>query len=120
MDMDPNEALKKLREFMARVGDQVECGEEVDEDDVGFIVETWEGLDGWLKKGGFPPKDWLDKQGNPLDILEAIHRFFRSAANLQLTEGRSVEGAAYIKQAQTIKYAIDILTGHEPVPKFSL
>jgi hypothetical protein len=118
--MDPNEALKTLREFMARIGDQAECGEEVDHDDVAFTVETWEALDAWLLKGGFPPKDWMDKQGNPLGILEAIHRFYTSVSSLQYTEGRIDVANSYTKQAQTIKFAIEVLTGEKPVPKFSV
>lgn len=55
--MDPNEALKRFRDYMTRLGEDAEAGE-VDDDDVAFAVELWEGLDGWISNGGFLPKDW--------------------------------------------------------------
>lgn len=49
--MDPDEALKKLRQYMARDG-------ELDGTDVFDLCETFKGLDGWLSKKGFLPKAW--------------------------------------------------------------
>lgn len=50
--MDPDEALEKARDALkrhfARIGD----------DAADDLAEAFEALDGWLSKGGFPPRDW--------------------------------------------------------------
>jgi hypothetical protein len=121
MDMDPNTALEEVRALVAKVIGARDVSGDVDLNGLADdLAEKVNGLDEWLSKGGFPPKDWLDKQGNPLGILEAIHRFYNSAGSLQRTEGRANDAAAYFRQAKTIKYAIDVLMGKEPVPEFRL
>jgi hypothetical protein len=64
--MDPNEALKRLREIMPRLQAWAEAEEwsiapsdlTQHDTDLAEVVETFEGLDQWLSKGGFLPADW--------------------------------------------------------------
>jgi hypothetical protein len=56
--MDPDEALKKAREAIARYRRTLPCN---DYDQLGHadaLADAFEALDGWLSKGGFPPKAW--------------------------------------------------------------
>ena len=60
--MDPNAALRELRELMqgmATRGDRVlvtiKRVEELDR-----MVELFTALDGWLSGGGFPPEEWRE------------------------------------------------------------
>ena len=50
--MDPNEALQRLREWAGGVADGEEMSAEME------AAEAFEGLDGWLSRGGFLPADW--------------------------------------------------------------
>jgi hypothetical protein len=61
--MDPDAALTRIRELAAEI---ISGADEVDDYD-GFghldteavdIAEAFQGLDGWIKSGGFLPKDW--------------------------------------------------------------
>lgn len=70
--MDPDAALERLRELAAEIIGRTD-GESYDyveiTADLGDeLAETFEGLDEWIKKGGFLPKDWRkdagDKQGD--------------------------------------------------------
>lgn len=56
--MDPDEALKRLREMasMAEFGDMLFPAEE--------FARQFTALDDWLSKGGFPPEDWKHGTGN--------------------------------------------------------
>ena len=45
--MDPDEALRKIREL-------INDGDSADIE----LVHLFDGLDQWLSKGGFLPKDW--------------------------------------------------------------
>lgn len=56
--MDPNEALRRLRLLVARMGNAVDKGREVSPDDAWAAMETFYGLDRWLSSGGFLPEDW--------------------------------------------------------------
>lgn len=53
--MDPNTALARLRELIGGKRNVVGSAE---------VVETFQGLDEWLSKGGFLPQDW-DRQHEP-------------------------------------------------------
>jgi hypothetical protein len=56
--VDPNEALKRLREIVVAFRDS---DGEIDLDVVGNIedmVDYFEALDEWIMKGGFLPRDW--------------------------------------------------------------
>lgn len=57
--MDPDEALTRIRETRA---DLFANGEPYDEETVRVLLETLDGLDVWLTKGGFPPKAWIAKE----------------------------------------------------------
>lgn len=55
--MDPDEALKELRELAYAItltdgkpGEAIRIGQE--------LAEKFESLDDWIVKGGFLPKDW--------------------------------------------------------------
>lgn len=64
--MDPDEALRRIRENIARVNalwDKAdEKGLSVSTGEITFILldlsEHAEALDMWLSRGGFPPKAW--------------------------------------------------------------
>lgn len=67
--MDPNEALRRIRELLTekRLDDVLDS--DLDNDKSGeagtVLVELstlFEGLDGWLKNGGFMPTDWANKR----------------------------------------------------------
>lgn len=64
--MDPNEALKELRQLaasIARFTELVDCGEEIDltEEAVDMAVR-FQALDKWITDGGFFPAVWLVHQ----------------------------------------------------------
>lgn len=55
--MDPNAALEKIRSivrFTRGPSADMQTPSELLED----LVEAVDALDGWLSKGGFPPRDW--------------------------------------------------------------
>ena len=55
--MDPDEALKRLRELTQNVLRLAELGE--DNAELGVeLAEQVEALDEWISKGGFLPKAW--------------------------------------------------------------
>jgi hypothetical protein len=64
--MDPNEALKKLRDAMAALRTWNDAEEwHVDAEtisnlasDITDATESFEALDGWLGRDGFLPADW--------------------------------------------------------------
>jgi hypothetical protein len=59
--MDPDVALDELRELAEQLRD---LGPEQALDDLGDIsrmVELFNGLDGWLSKGGFLPAAWTNE-----------------------------------------------------------
>lgn len=56
--LDPDEALRQLRQYIAVMGRCAEEGEPLDPDDAALVAEKFEALDLWLKNGGFLPKDW--------------------------------------------------------------
>lgn len=57
--MDPDEALKQIRELCKMISKShstkriAALGE--------MLAEWTEALDGWLSKGGFPPKAWAKR-----------------------------------------------------------
>jgi hypothetical protein len=63
--MDPDEALKELR-LMVRTA--LRCTDNdlpLPEEITWRMAEVFEGLDGWISKGGFLPKDWESKRTSP-------------------------------------------------------
>lgn len=56
--MDPNVTLAALRALMRKLNGDVQCGIEVDPEDVACAFDRWESLDGWLSRGGFLPDEW--------------------------------------------------------------
>lgn len=58
--MDPDEALRQLRELCQEVlndAHDLHCEEEVSFDTV-EIAEKFLSIDTWIRKGGFLPKEW--------------------------------------------------------------
>lgn len=52
--MDPEEALKRLRQLVKiHMG-----GDGLDAHEIDRMVTTFQGLDEWITKGGFLPADW--------------------------------------------------------------
>lgn len=72
--MDPNECLKRLRECVRAMDeastrmDSQRVLEEADE-----LVEVFDALDGWLRKGGFVPLDWQQ----PTSDIEAARAWLK-------------------------------------------
>jgi hypothetical protein len=57
--MDPNAALAEIRRLIDNLKFQIEPDTGlVDLDDASELIDRFEGLDGWLSKGGFLPTDW--------------------------------------------------------------
>jgi len=68
--MDPNAALENIRALIESIMESLKGQDEdggdqggdafckVDTDDVLMLCDTFGGLDGWLKNGGFKPRDW--------------------------------------------------------------
>lgn len=50
--MDPDQALKELRTALQLLS------LEPSEENADLVINSFTALDGWLKNGGFPPKDW--------------------------------------------------------------
>ena len=67
--MDPTACLKELREF-ARGLKQILDGEEkhgehlleIADTDLNHFLDLFDGLDGWMSKGGYLPAQWSTKQ----------------------------------------------------------
>lgn len=68
--MDPNEALEQLRQSIADLTKHTadwEPGEDVDRDAlietaIADTITTFVGLDEWLSRDGFLPRDWWDEE----------------------------------------------------------
>lgn len=65
--MDPEENLREQRELASRILKECRNAEEPEESqsfsyDAERLAELVQALDGWIKGGGFLPKDW---QKNP-------------------------------------------------------
>jgi hypothetical protein len=59
MTIDPNQALAELRTLVYIASTIVDGGEVGDwHACMSALIETFEGLDEWLSKGGFPPDSW--------------------------------------------------------------
>jgi hypothetical protein len=57
--VDPEETLRRMRELAAKLVDCNILVTEVEERAAGEeLAELTIAMDGWLSKGGFPPKDW--------------------------------------------------------------
>ncbi len=57
--MDPNEALRRLREAAAKVREEMDkCFGGDPMDDVSDMLQHFEALDGWITNGGFLPAAW--------------------------------------------------------------
>lgn len=52
--MDPDAALKRIRELI-NDGDSADV----------MLIDAFQGLDEWLCKGGFLPKEWRSGLDNP-------------------------------------------------------
>jgi hypothetical protein len=51
--MDPDEALRNMRDALKRVQESSSDAEAAAE-----LADAAEALDGWLSRGGFLPQDW--------------------------------------------------------------
>lgn len=57
--MDPNEALRKIREFGRIVRDE-DASDAQRYDAATDLAEHVQALDEWLSRGGFPPEAWVE------------------------------------------------------------
>jgi hypothetical protein len=60
--MDPNAALKNIREAVGELRNQDDDGVLDGTSQVGFLLESVEALDEWLTKGGFLPDAWSTQE----------------------------------------------------------
>jgi hypothetical protein len=77
--MDPDQALLDIRLVCERVMRFIddpgyEPGEDVDLDDsfkdaANVLAEKFQGLDSWLKAGGFLPKSWSDAKKQVVPVV---------------------------------------------------
>ena len=65
--MDPDEALRRIRELVAT--DMRPWKARGHWDEVEELRELFEALDEWLSHGGFPPADWTMSVGRPWELL---------------------------------------------------
>lgn len=56
--MDPDEALCRLRSMLREAESLASLTESSTEAILSEIIDTFDGLDSWLKRGGFLPKCW--------------------------------------------------------------
>lgn len=63
--MDPNETLKRLREAVGEVENELAADDGAgtldplgEKEHLRELVDSFRDLDGWLSRGGFPPRDW--------------------------------------------------------------
>ena len=56
--MDPNEALRRIREIVEKTYDKEMSSASVEEM-FNDLVDHFEALDDWLIKGGFLPNAWI-------------------------------------------------------------
>lgn len=56
--MDPNEALKQLRELLGDGTTFIDVHPEELSDHLGMACEYFQALDEWIQKGGFLPREW--------------------------------------------------------------
>ncbi len=63
--MDPNAALENIRSLVASIIESIDEQDEHDDEncsvdvgDVSMLCDTFNGLDNWLKSGGFKPGEW--------------------------------------------------------------
>jgi hypothetical protein len=68
--MDPNAALKEIREIIKEADDCLNSEEELVAFNFSRLVDLIDGLDGWISKGGFLPDDWTGKEKNK--VLEMM------------------------------------------------
>jgi hypothetical protein len=60
-EMDPNKTLEELRMMLKdylEASDKSDDGVDLNEEAARRVVESFEDLDDWLRKGGFLPEDW--------------------------------------------------------------
>jgi len=57
--MDPNANLEEIRRILAT---RTEYKNRIKGLDANHLCDLIEALDGWLSRGGFPPKDWQPKR----------------------------------------------------------
>ena len=62
--MDPEAALTRLRELAEEIIERIDADESYDHlDDLpSEMAETFQGLDQWITRGGFLPRDWKPTQ----------------------------------------------------------
>lgn len=109
--MDPNEAIRCLRELILQSeGLSVSS---VEED----IRNQWADLDAWLSAGGAIPREW---RGSVEKILTDMAKAYCSCAAVQQSEGRSADASRLRTMAQALDLAIEVIEGRQPMPKFRL
>ncbi len=63
--MDPNETLRALRAYAAKVlQDNDDPDNGVDQDEARAFAEAFEHLDQWISRGGFLPESWARRGGS--------------------------------------------------------
>lgn len=65
--MDPNEALRRIRGVVQRIGDDASARTLDAFSELEEITDAAQALDEWLSKGGFLPDGWRNAWGVPED-----------------------------------------------------
>jgi hypothetical protein len=55
--MDPNEVLKRLREYV-KDWSEATLNRDDSADDLDTVLDLFDALDTWIAAGGFIPRDW--------------------------------------------------------------
>lgn len=59
--MDPDAALRQIRALIGAMASE-ECTTDHRSLLAIDLQAAWDGLDGWMRAGGFPPSDWAQAQ----------------------------------------------------------
>lgn len=74
--MDPNEALRLIRAYVKQMAVEDRHGSSpapaMFEQHARNLAETIAGLDEWLSKGGFPPREWSKLRQSDTEVVDKI------------------------------------------------
>lgn len=107
-DIDPDEALKEIRELIVQ-----DAGSELARDDVATLIDRVDKLDQWLSHGGTRPAEWrrIGKEDQIIVAFNPLNREYSvSARASEDDEWSTFEGAEH--EIDTLmSMARDVMTG---------
>lgn len=93
--MDPNEALRELRDLVKDTLAGPLNQTAID------LSERFEALDAWLSKGGFLPKPWQPKHGNSVPNKEVVIGIRQGVAGVDVVP----DGVTVVLRDYDVEYA---------------